>query len=309
MLPHLAPLHDRLPSLKRLWIEWDGLEAETPVELLSCFQSAPSLVDFGVYNENAVLPITFPAHNLTRLELDGPWERQILTLRLGHNLVEAHVAIAFDNRPWPQIGEPMALLHLRRLYISHWEALDYLRAPALEELGLFTSYEDRVADILRPLESFHTRSACPLRRFYFRGLPDTHQTMQILDKFACITELALTIEVTDVQETDLLMAALAVSQDNAMVAPQLRALFVGCLNDTYGRIDFKLYLELLRLRWRTEGCALKRTALLTECDGPDVATLQDLGALQQEGLDLLVLDGEKATREMDTWLYTPTWLH
>jgi hypothetical protein len=97
LLPSLAALRDRVSSLRRLWIEWDGSEIET-VESINCFQTASSLVNVGVYNGCRVLPITLRMHQLTGYQLDGPLEMHRGIWELAPNLVEARIALSFDDR-------------------------------------------------------------------------------------------------------------------------------------------------------------------------------------------------------------------
>ncbi|KAJ7623625.1 hypothetical protein FB45DRAFT_111411 [Roridomyces roridus] len=44
LVPHLAALRGRLPSLQRLWLQWDTEESEAAVDSMDCFQTASSLV-------------------------------------------------------------------------------------------------------------------------------------------------------------------------------------------------------------------------------------------------------------------------
>ncbi|KAJ7330534.1 hypothetical protein DFH08DRAFT_314625 [Mycena albidolilacea] len=311
LLPLFSALPDQLFHLKRSWIVWEGPESQTPVDLLACFDSAHSLVDFGVSDEHCIFPISFPIHRLVRLQLDGPWERQQRVLKLGQNLVEAHIWVDFADSPWPEIGEVIDLPYLQRLHVSDLRVLDYLRASALSGLSLNQrTSDDDIPHIPRHLESFLDRSTCTLRRIHIRGSPAPHKISAILGKFESITELALTIEASDAQEeTDLLMSALAVSQaaGSTVVAPQLRFLALGCLDDD--GIDFKMYSEHLKLRWEAEECALNSAALVTGGHGPDLATLEDLRALRQEGLELLMVEGVEAKREMNGWCYGTTWFY
>ncbi|KAF7371155.1 F-box domain-containing protein [Mycena sanguinolenta] len=301
MTPALATLlnaHRGLfSSLKRLWIKWWRGPHEKPV---TCFQSAPSLLDVGVVDPWGDIPITLPVHQLTRVHLNCiSWERQLGILELGRDLVEVHVT--FDQ-PRPDRDKIIDLPHLRRLYVSPPAALGYFKAPALEELA--TRVQEADGDILPLLDGFIIRSGCPLRRLCLLECPQAHMTTTILRNLSFLTEFIIISTSADHQEeVDKLMSTLAASKHNGgtMVAPQLRSIFVGCLHEK--RPDYEMYLKMLSSRWRAEESALENAVLLLDSDGPDLATLDGLYALHYEGLNLAVLDGENAMNEICAWLY------
>jgi hypothetical protein len=92
IVPILATLRDRLPSLERLWIQWEGQESQDSVEFIDCFHTAPSLVEVGISNQFRHVPtLLIHACQLTRYYLDAPWEVHEGLLQLASNLVEAHI--------------------------------------------------------------------------------------------------------------------------------------------------------------------------------------------------------------------------
>ncbi|KAF8211088.1 hypothetical protein K438DRAFT_1808786 [Mycena galopus ATCC 62051] len=239
MVPTVIALRDRVPSLTRVWIRW-GKGGRAALESLDCFQTAPSLVDFDTNNEDLFIPITLPTHQLTRLGHDGPWNSLQGTLILSHNLVQAHITITFDEDPWPDVHDPIDLPHLRHM------AFD------------------------KCLASFLDRWACPLRRLCLRGYPDSHATIEMLQKI------------------DFLMSNLVVSSGNdTVVAPQLRSLFFAS-----------------GAGW---GSTLKNALLATKGYEPDPVTFRGLDALRREGLDVSLLTGAEAVAAIDDWLYATTW--
>ncbi|KAJ7302970.1 hypothetical protein DFH08DRAFT_904443 [Mycena albidolilacea] len=118
ILPLLITIHGRLASLERLWIQWN--DSERP-DSLDCFWAAPSLVDFGAIHEDHFVPIWLPIHQLTRLELNAPWETHKGILKLAHSLIQVHIEIEFDDDElWLDTDELVNLSHLRRrLYVTH----------------------------------------------------------------------------------------------------------------------------------------------------------------------------------------------
>jgi hypothetical protein len=77
----------------------------------------------------------------------------------------------------------------------------------------------------------------------------------MLQKLPSITEFGIAIDEYDARgEINLLMSALTVSQvtGSTVVAPPLA---FGCEDDSY--IDYAVYLEMLKSRWRAEDYTLK----------------------------------------------------
>ncbi|KAJ7921953.1 hypothetical protein B0H13DRAFT_1866192 [Mycena leptocephala] len=184
-------LRERLSSLKKLWIQWYGPESQSAVHFINCFESASSLVDFGVYNESRFIPVAHPIFQLTRYQLDGPWEEHKRILKLAPNLVEADITVDFDDESWRGVNKII-------------------------------------------------------------GFPDATKMMQ---KLPSITDFGIAIDEYDARgEINLLMSALTVSQvaGSTVVAPPL---VFGCEDDSY--IDYAVYLEMLKSRWRAEDCTLK----------------------------------------------------
>ncbi|KAF7340013.1 F-box domain-containing protein [Mycena venus] len=288
IVPFLPALRNRLPSLRRLWVCWDAPESQTEVESIDCFESASSLVDFGIHNEFSFIPTPPPAHQLTRYHLDAPWEEHKRILELAHNLVEVDITADFYDASshWPDVDKTYDLPYLRRLYVSGPQVLDYLRSPSLETLTLRVHQSTTVDEILLSLQPFLDRSTCSLWRISFRGFPDAHKTPEILRKLSSITELGIVVDNQEASEgINLLMSSLTVSQvpGSTVVAPQLRRLFFACEDETF--IDYRIYLEMLKSRWRVKNCALDRATLAIEDGpGPDSETLHSLEDSLSAGL-------------------------
>ncbi|KAJ6463881.1 hypothetical protein C8R45DRAFT_502323 [Mycena sanguinolenta] len=299
MLPLLATLRDRIPSLKRLCMQWE--DPHPGVQSLDCFQTAPSLVDFGVNSSHHFVSFAFPAQQLTRYRLDGPLQRHLTILGLAHNLIQAHIIVEFDDELQVDKTEIIHLPYLRWVFVSHSEALDYLEAPALEGFGSCVLPEDTNIDIGH-LESFLGRSECRLRRLCLRD-SDAPTIAQFLRRFPSITELAITDESHSQEDFELLVSTLTLP----VIAPQLRSLFFAS-EDSSGITDYSMYANMLRTRWEADGSVLKNAALLAEDRRPDSGTLQDLHALRLEGLDLLILDGRAALQETYAWFYSSSWM-
>ncbi|KAJ6465180.1 hypothetical protein C8R47DRAFT_1326523 [Mycena vitilis] len=299
----LPALQNRVPSLERLWIQWDGDSESQTIESIDCFQTAPSLVDAGVLNEFSLVSTVFPVHQLTRYQLDGPWATHKEILKLASNLIEAHIEISFDEDSWPEPNGTIDLRHVRRLYVSDIEVLAFLHVPLLEDIALM--FEDGGPNPT-PLVSFLNRSRCPLRRLTVKGHPDAHITSDILRRITCITELVILS--TEVTATNALISTLTASNlgRSTTIAPQLRLIFLGCNADCY--MDEKLYLEMLESRWKAEDCALKSAALIVDFGPrPDTTMVEIFSALREDGLDLFLLSGAEAGEKLDWLGHAASW--
>ncbi|KAJ7483566.1 hypothetical protein FB451DRAFT_1364454 [Mycena latifolia] len=303
LAPLLPTLRNRLPSLRRLWIQWESPGSQAGVDRIDCFSTAPSLVDAGIWNEYRPVAIPLCAHQLTRYQLDAPWATHQSILELALNLVEARVQISFDDEFWPDTDDLIDLVHLRRLFVSDVGALQYLRTPALQEISLYIRREDHP---IRHLEPFIVRSSCHIRTLCLRGFPSADEVTEILHKLPSITKFRGILR--DSQQFTTLMSQFTLVEPvgHAAVAPQLRSLDFELLDDHY--LDHPAFLEMLKSRWKAEGSAFNATTLLVSSDpGPDTTARAGLDALRQQGLNLVLLYGTEAFEVIRTWTFYPSW--
>jgi hypothetical protein len=87
-----------------------------------------------------------PISQLTRYQLDGPWEEHKRILKLAPNLVEADITADFDDQSWRGVDKIIDLPSLRRRYVSDPGTPDYLWSPSLEALALYISNDDSADD-------------------------------------------------------------------------------------------------------------------------------------------------------------------
>ncbi|KAJ7654609.1 hypothetical protein DFH06DRAFT_1416375 [Mycena polygramma] len=300
----LLALRDRISSLRRLWIYWNE-EEFARVDSIDVFETAPCLLDAGVFNEFRFISCALPVHQLTRYEMDCSWQTHRAVLKQATRLVEARIDIDFRDGPWPGRDGSIDLPALQRLHVSEAEVLDYLQVPALEELSIWVDVD---TSDLTHVNSLLDRSACTLRSLCLDGLPDVYSTTQILRRLSHLTELAVLVTETEASsEVNDLISTLTLDAASAVVAPQLRGVFVGCVGfEDY--IDFQLFLEMLKSRWNAEGCALQTAELASkEAGGPDDATLQGLNALRSLGFDFSPTEGEEATARVRCWTFETNW--
>ncbi|KAJ7654663.1 hypothetical protein DFH06DRAFT_518732 [Mycena polygramma] len=309
LYPLLDGLRGRVPLLRRLAIEWDGEESQQAVDSIDCFESAPSLADLSIANEYRFIPVSVPTWQLTRYELDAPWDIHRSVLKLVKNLVEARIVIDLGDNGWRVPGDNIELLYLRRLYVSDPFVLTFLEFPLLEEITL-SLYRKPADGGLPHLESSLMRSLCPIRKLCFYGCPDAHLIPAFLEKFRAIVEFTVITEspVTSARAQmliDIFEEETAASSPR-VVAPQLRRLSFGCLRK--GSLDYTRFLEMVKYRWEASSYNLQRAAL---CVGsgphPDAAVLDGINTLRKDGLDFVFLEGTDATIEMGDWLSYSRW--
>ncbi|KAJ6530866.1 hypothetical protein DFH09DRAFT_994439, partial [Mycena vulgaris] len=160
----LPSLRNRVPLLRRLRIQWGFATSSAEIGSIDCFQIAPALLDVGLFNGRGHVPISLPLHQLTRYRLHAPCEMHRDMVKLGHNLVEAHIDVRGGD--WPDSSNAINLFSLRRLYVSHSKFLNYLRVPSLEELAIWFR-KDSGPTILEHVESLLARSSCAPHRLCF----------------------------------------------------------------------------------------------------------------------------------------------
>ncbi|KAJ6507012.1 hypothetical protein C8R45DRAFT_514828 [Mycena sanguinolenta] len=303
LLPQIVDLD--LRSLRRAWMQWDTDESQpSDSDSVDFFRTATSLVDIGVYCDFRFLPTYLPApHQLTRYEFDGPWETYCELLKSLPNLQEVRLLRYFDDdEDWPVSEELIDLPRLRRLYVNDPQCLDYLRAPALEEIAIWL-----VADSSSLLERFLARSACFPRRLCIQGLLDAQSMAGILQKYGSFTEIAVTDEREEDEDTrrDILSSFLTVFTitPSAVALPQITKISFIC-RDAIDDTLYPLFLDMLDSRWNGGKCILESAELAFLYSSPDLDTRSAarMNELQKAGLQISVFSGDLADDVVDRWL-------
>ncbi|KAF7352507.1 F-box domain-containing protein [Mycena venus] len=294
LTPHLVPvlegLRDRVPLLQRLWIQWPTPESQAEVESIDFCQNAPSLVDVATFNEHRFIPFLLPVHQLTRYDIDAPWEIHRAMLKRMPNLAEARIKINFDDQPWPESFEIMDFFFLRRLCVSSPYILDSLRFPALEEIAIDVE-EGGGHDILPSLDPAVTRSSCRLRKF-----PSIVELAIIIDRPADSNELGSLLQTLTIHDV----------AGSRVVAPHLRCLALAFMDQ--GQIVSDVYVKMVKSRWKAESNAIESAVVLVKTGSSlDATTINGLKVLGEEGLDFVLLEGVDADHTLDGWLCNSLW--
>ncbi|KAJ7155799.1 hypothetical protein C8R46DRAFT_1196529 [Mycena filopes] len=307
LVPLLSSLQHCIPSLCRLNLQWSDERSQANVDSIDCFQRAPCLIDFAVFNEFRSIPIRLPVQQLKRYQLDGPWRLHRDLLVRGLNLVELRLSIGFDNDPWPDVKDTVQLPSLRRLYTSRYQVLDFLVAPALEEMALMF-YRGDGENIQSSFGAFVERSKCTLRRLCLDGSVEADTVTRLLKDNKSITELAVIHGNRSNAAVLALLAILIIDPRSSepQIGPQLESISIGCRAGC--RIEATLYLEMVHSRWSPPYPTLKSVALLsTDTLGSAYSYMTSIPTFRKQGLNFLVQDGEDADEIMNHWTYHPSW--
>ncbi|KAJ6474143.1 hypothetical protein C8R45DRAFT_907383 [Mycena sanguinolenta] len=315
LVPHMTTLDCNLAALRRAWVQWDTAESQ-PEDLsaVEFFRFAISLVDIRVYSEYRFLPTRLPIlHQLTRYDFDAPWETHSELLKLLPSLQEVRIRPELDDEDWPEPGEPIDLIHLRHLSVIYPAALDYLRAPVLQEISVYSSQSDSI-QTCDHLERFLIRSSCSPHRLGIQGALDAQSVRAILQKYPCFTEIVGTDdEVDDPNDQREMLSAfftlLTISDSTppAMVLPHIRK--IGYASQMASTILCPLFLNMLSSRWNVGECAL-RAAELAFLSSPAPLLLRSatrIETLREAGLQISLLSGDDACDRVDRWLHRTTW--
>ncbi|KAJ7155853.1 hypothetical protein C8R46DRAFT_1116639 [Mycena filopes] len=308
---HIAPLlgmlRDRLPLLRRFFLQWEG-EDERAIDRVDCFQNAPSLVGAWV-NDFPSVPVLFPAHNLTRYQLQASWGTHAGILQQTLNLLEARIMVNFDDLPLLDGHEIIDLTSLRRLLVSPAEILQFLRLPVLEELTIDCDV-DEGPKILGAIRSAVSRSSCVLQRLCFWGIPLLTSITEILSQFPSILAFAVLISTPD--DNGLARALMkrltrtATSTTGAVapqLAPQLRDISFAC--DKGAVLVHRDYLEMIASR--RAGGFQRSELLVASGPRPDAVELREMETLREDGLELVYIEGEDADDAINHWTLDAQW--
>ncbi|KAJ7625656.1 hypothetical protein FB45DRAFT_1060322 [Roridomyces roridus] len=309
LVPHLNGIRGRLASLRRLWVQWHDVSSATGVNPIDCFDTAPFLVEAGWFNVSHFIPVLLPAHQLTCYRAIGPLTHHRNFLKIASHLVEAWIAIQFDEangQQSPVTGGVINLPHLRRLSISDVEILAHLRAPSLEELAI--RMRSRSSPALDYLHPFFDRSSCAPHSLGLSGTLDASVTGAILQEYAFIKRFRLVVNnQPSVDEYTIMNAVNAhitlLTLGETSVSPHLDEISFGsCLQRI--PIDYSLFLKMLLSR---RG-ALKAAAFYTEhgpISGAEILTASD--ELRSSGLRLSMGSGREAKKLIQGWICVCTW--
>ncbi|KAF7353573.1 F-box domain-containing protein [Mycena sanguinolenta] len=309
LVPHVRTL-DFTP-LRRAWVQWDTAQSQTPdYDTVDFFQTSTSLIDVGVYCEHRFLPTRLPVlHHLTRYDFDAPWETHSQLLKSFPNLQEARIQRDFDeNEDWPKSGEPIDLLHLRWLFVNDATALNYLRAPSLQEIAIHSSDTEDAKEICHSLERFLKRSSCLPYGLRIEGLLVDASIAAILEKCPSFTEIALISDDGEDEEDEhtkreiLSLFTVSESSPTNTVFPHITEIGYAFRQNPDALLS--TFLTMLESRWNLAGCALKSAKFVSlrsdvYWDSESMARIQ---TLRNAGLRVSLLSGDDADNCFDQWL-------
>ncbi|KAJ7607867.1 hypothetical protein FB45DRAFT_1130500 [Roridomyces roridus] len=272
LAPLLLSLRDRIPALRKIWLDWIDEDGEAAAPSLDYLQSASSLVDLGLYRRALPVIVFPPVNQLTRYHVEGAcWNTHWAILKANPNLVVAHIS---DFRAAPEWDAPSEVIHLSRLRCL---------LPCLEQITLGCPQDQTTIDGAI-LDRFISDTSSRLRRLGLRGQPHRDFVRAIVQRYTSITELAILIRpVTgshsnrfddDSDETVLDLANLLDVSGDVVVAPRLSHFYLafeGALS--LSNVGYGSYLQMLTSRLNLLPRTLQAATIFYECELEPTADL------------------------------------
>ncbi|KAF7342599.1 hypothetical protein MSAN_02016600 [Mycena sanguinolenta] len=237
------------------------------------------------------------------MNLTPPWDIHCELLKSLPNLQEVRILRDFDDdEDWPEPGEPISLVRLRRLYVNDPPCLDYLRVPSLEEVRIGIVIDRDSAETCRSLDCFLMRSACSPRRLCIHGLLNAQSTSTILQKYPSFTQIVVTDEGEDDEET-LSNFLTLFTLPSAFPLPHITEVGFACQNADANL--YPLFLDMMDSRRNLEKRPLHVAEFLflnARLD-PDPRSVARIDTLRAEGLHISILSEGVARYRMDQSLF------
>ncbi|KAJ7659208.1 hypothetical protein DFH06DRAFT_1044408 [Mycena polygramma] len=288
--PYLAPLRGRLSSLKTLVL--GGMHE--PESQLTPFHVAPKLRNLTLIGYMLHIPtvIRLPWDQITNYSADLDYNHEHLeALSLLTGVVEARLTLS--NLVFTTHEPPRRVLTMERLYLNRGSLLD-LDLPALRELTYEPLDRESVDEVpLENLLTFLVRSSPPLTKLCLIGRDFSDALLvSVLQQTPVLVDLC--IQCRHLKNPD--MVYLTDVVDFLDVGDGVH--LAGLLTLTFGGYDFADYDKLANMvesRWRKAPQRLNSFGLITR-HSPDLSQAHArLETLRDEGLQVLLVDGEGAT--------------
>ncbi|KAJ7607885.1 hypothetical protein FB45DRAFT_1067635 [Roridomyces roridus] len=276
------------------------------------FRTAYNLVDLGVGRHFRPASFISPASQLTHYCADASWTRHQEILRICPSLVKAYINVHPASVEWrTPSGEAIDLPHLRCVYISHIEPLEYLRMPHLHQATLdFSTLSD--CTISPAVQYFLTNSSHNVQRLGLRGLRGGAVAKEILRSHSRLTELVIMMNFHEVDAHDVSCALIDVlnvnTAEDTVVLPGLSCIHIAFEAASLTLLDNDLYIKMLEYRWKMQPRVLEAATLCFEC-GPWPESNARLEALCCDGLDFTLAEVGNVLEFMAyEWLCRPKWM-
>jgi hypothetical protein len=237
--------------------------------------------------------IVIPWRQITHYRGTYTARRQLNILRAAPDLVECDLGftnVDFESDPDASMID---LPNLRRLSSEHVAVLEYLTAPAVEDLRLTLGREQLV-----PLLPFIHRSSCTLTRLALTELSaidvDVMSTLRELPSLAyLLLEYASDAEI-GAYDGFVWINAMFVSGAPSDICPDLKTLVVGYTDAD--QLPFAFF-EMVRSRFQANRTRPSRLECLRIFDAGSLTALPDeelaqMNDLREEGLDVGLVDWE-----------------
>lgn len=299
----LVGVRDRIPRLRylRLCVVHHGRRFRS-TEASDPFEIAPELRQVSLEELSGLhRPIVLPFSRLTRFESVATDRLLAETLPYTPNLERASLNLTGDYlQTIHLIFPPIRLPILRHLFMSHLGFLRALDSLALEELYMVDHRPGSLLDLLIRCPSVKLRILC------VHGCNHRHIST-ILEASPTLETLAVVVLPGD--KSNDLMHALTVrpiSVPRVCIGTRVDSIAFGTDG---GEISKASFMAMVESRWRVpdEGgpCCRLRSVELVIQDSESItlskAVMRRLQALEVEGLQVRILQGEEATTGLLGW--------
>ncbi|KAK6997499.1 hypothetical protein R3P38DRAFT_2561910, partial [Favolaschia claudopus] len=292
LVPLLPLVSQRLPHLRRLSLQWKSHHSQSGVHSINAFRDVSSLIEVNIANHWDLVWVFFPYQRLSRYQLDTTWECHTEVLKNAHNLEEAIISVVYpESETWVS-KEKLHLPALKRLFISHSQALNTLVIPYLEELVLDIFDDEELQEFENQVNHFASHGH--LHHLHLIGHITADAVVKILEELSTLVQFGVLLS-SDEPTTHLnniIQSLILDDTAHSLLAPQLTKISLG-IEEPY-IIDYGLYLQMLQSRRTPKHAMLTSTTLVDGNIDTDISlsTLKEsFELLRVQGLNIDILFG------------------
>jgi hypothetical protein len=284
----LAPLHGRLLSLETLTLDVYSTDSQ-----LRAFLIAPKLRNLTLAGVLGVpTAVQLPWHQIIRYTADLEYNHEHLAVfPIFTGVMEARLTLS--NLAFTTHEPPRRVSTLQRLYVNRGCLLD-LDLPVLDELTFEPLDQESHEEVpLENLLAFLIQSSPRLTKLCLIGRDFSDALLvSVLEQTPALVDLC--IQCRHLRNIDLVYLVGVVDFLHAGARTNLPSL----QSLTFGGYDFADYIQLADMvesRWRLASQRLTSFGIITR-HSPDLSQVSArLETLHEEGMDVLLVDGEGAT--------------
>ncbi|KAJ6505672.1 hypothetical protein C8R47DRAFT_1102176 [Mycena vitilis] len=291
----LALIHGRAPMLRRVYSVGYCQRETTVYEFcVPCPDICELVEDWG--SDSPLAGLTYGAtswYHLTRYDGLVTWEDYLDILRQAVHLVECRMYFCTNMTDTPLNDDILHLPNLRRFAVSTSHCLQYINTPGLEELALHGEYHHNGPPTgeAAHIVNFLRRTPCTLLRLTL------HKIIPTLEVFQAAPSLSeLTVLGRNTESMTTLVQILSPADHTPPVLPNLTA--ISLILGPAGDLPIGFVIQMIADRFngahghkRLQFFGMIDTAKVARF--PHSAPMKRVAEMQQEGLELCVVRGDK----------------